>query len=313
MKDWKCLVKRILFLPLWLIVLLTLISTVSLVMIFTKGMETSIIAYICYVISFYALTVLCVFGWKVVPGYVKRIKEKLHQNKYTDKYLTDVMFKTRVGLYRSLAISVIYVVVYAFSAYIYHTNWFGIFAIYYGIIGMMRFLLVNYTRGNPIGENYLAELKRAKLCAYILLTVNLTLSGAVLMMVYFNKGFEYKGFLIYVIALYTFYLTISAIVDMVRYRKYKSPIMSITKVIKMTSSLFSMLFLETAMLAQFGGDVSPSSKRIMIMMTGAGISVIVVIMAVYMIVTSTKEIKKNIIKECEIKEYEIKEYIGKDL
>ena len=111
------------------------------------------------------------------------------------------------------------------------------------------------------------------------------------MMVFFDKGFQYQGILIYVIALYTFYVTITAIIDMVKFRKYKSPILSTSKIIKMASALFSMLFLETAMFAQFGADTSAEVKRIMIMATGAGISVAVVSMAVYMIVQTTKEIK----------------------
>ena len=143
----------------------------------------------------------------------------------------------------------------------------------------------------------MGELKRARLCAGILLTVNLALSAAVLMMVYFDRGFHYQGFLIYVIALYTFYIITTAIIDMVKYRKYKSPVMSITKIIKMASALFSMLFLETAMFAQFGADTSPEAKRIMIMATGGGISVAVVVMAIYMIVQTSKEIKLSKSKE----------------
>ena len=55
---------------------------------------------------------------------------------------------------------------------------------------------------------------------------------------------------------------------MVKYRKYRSPILSITKVIQMASALFSILFLETAMFAQFGADTSMETKRLMIMLTG---------------------------------------------
>ena len=92
--------------------------------------------------------------------------------------------------------------------------------------------------------------------------------------------------------MYTFYITVIAVTDMIKYRKYKSPILSITKVIKMASALFSMLFLETAMFAQFGADTSTEVKRLMIILTGAGISVAVVTMAIYMIVQTTREIKQ---------------------
>lgn len=137
--------------------------------------------------------------WKVLPGCYQTVKAKLHSNKYADRYLTDVVYKTEIELYRSLAINLIYVLVNAVSGIIYKTYWFGIFAVYYGIIAIMQFLLVRYVEKNPIGNNHLGELKRARLCAGILLTVNLVLSGAVLMMVYFNRGFQYQGFLIYVI------------------------------------------------------------------------------------------------------------------
>lgn len=291
MKDWKEVGRKILFPPIWLIMILTVISAIALVAIFINGWETNPVACIFYVIAFYTLTVICMFCWKVLPGCYQTVKTKLHNNKYADRYLTDVVYKTEIGLYRSLAINLIYVTLNAVSGIIYKTYWFGIFAVYYGIIAIMRFLLVRYVGKNKIGNNYLGELKRARLCAAILLTVNLALSAAVLMMVYFDRGFSYQGFLIYVIALYTFYITTTAIIDMVKYRKYKSPIMSTTKVIKMASALFSMLFLETAMFAQFGADTSPEVKRIMIMATGAGISIVVVVMAIYMIVQTSKEIK----------------------
>lgn len=293
MRDWKEFGKKLLFPPLWSVILLTIFCTIALVEIFINGWEMSLIAYICYVLSFYTLTVLCMLCWKVMPGYYRKVKSKLHKNKYIDRYMKDAVFKSNVGLYRSLAINLVYVIVNGVSGYIYQTYWFGIFAVYYAIIAIMRFLLVRYVVKHPIGSDRMGELKRARLCAYILLTVNLALSGAVLMMVFFNRGFQYQGILIYVIALYTFYTTTTAIIDMIKYRKYKSPVMSITKIIKMASALFSMLFLETAMFAQFGAETSAETKRIMIMATGAGISVAVVGMAVYMIVQTSKEIKNK--------------------
>lgn len=291
MRDWKKVGRKILFPPIWVIVLLTVVCTVALLAIFANGWEMSLLAYVSYVLSFYTLTVVCIFAWKLLPGCYRTMNSRMHGNKYIDRYLTDAAFKTKIGLYRSLVINLLYVAMNAISGIVYRTYWFGIFAVYYGIIAVMRFLLVRYVGKNPIRDNYFGELKRARLCAAILLTVNLALSGAVLMMVYFDRGFQYQGFLIYVIAMYTFYVTVTAIIDLVKYRKYKSPVMSITKVIKMASALFSMLFLETAMFAQFGAETSVETKRIMIMLTGAGISVVVVFMAIYMILQTSKEIK----------------------
>ena len=289
--DWKRFVKKILFPPLGIILLLVAISATALVTIFVRGLDTSPVAYISYVFAFYTLCVLCIFCYTTLPGCWKSGKDKLYANKLANRYLTDAAFKTHVNLYRSLAINLLYVAVNAISAVVFHTNWFGLFAVYYAILAIMRFLLIRYVSKNKIGASRLGELQRARLCAYILLTVNLALSGAVLMMVYFHRGFDYQGILIYVMALYTFYTTTTAIMDMVKYRRYGSPIMSMSKVIKMAAALVSMLSLETAMFSQFGGEMSIEMQRIMIMATGAGIAIIVVSMAIYMIVRTTKEIR----------------------
>ena len=289
--DWKRFAKKLLFPPFGIILLLVAISATALVTIFVKGLDTSPVAYISYVFAFYTLCVLCIFCYTTLPGYWKSGKEKLYANKLANRYLTDAAFKTHVNLYRSLAINLLYVAVNAISAVVFHTNWFGLFAVYYAILAIMRFLLIRYVSKNKIGASRLGELQRARLCAYILLTVNLALSGAVLMMVYFHRGFDYQGILIYVMALYTFYTTTTAIMDMVKYRRYGSPIMSMSKVIKMAAALVSMLSLETAMFSQFGGEMSIEMQRIMIMATGAGIAIIVVSMAIHMIVRTTKEIR----------------------
>lgn len=292
MENWKKIGKKLLFPPIWVIVILTVFSTVALVSVFVKGWEMRPIAYGIYVLSFYTLTVLCIVCWRVIPGYYRAILSKMHDNRYIDRYMTDAVYKSNVGLYRSLGVNLLYVVVNALSAYVYQTHWFGIFAVYYAIIATMRFLLARYVMRHAIGDDYWGELKRARVCAYILLTLNLALSGAVIMMLYFDRGFQYQGVLIYVIALYTFYTTTTAVIDMVKFRKYKSPVMSVTKVIKMTSALFSMLFLETAMFAQFGAETPTEVKHIMIMLTGAGIGVAVAAMAIYMIVQTSKQIEQ---------------------
>lgn len=288
---WKRFAKKCLFPPPGIILLFALVSAAALAAVFAKGLESSPAAYISYVFAFYTLSVFCIFCWKTLPGYWRGGKEKLYTNKLANRYLTDAEFKTRVNLCRSLVINLLYVAVNAISAVVFHTHWFALFAVYYAILAAMRFLLARYVSKNKLGASRMGELRRARLCACILLTVNLALSGAVLMMVYFHRGFDYQGILIYVMALYTFYTTTTAILDMVRYRRYGSPVMSMTKVIKMASALVSMLLLETAMFSQFGGDMSMENQKIMIMATGAGIAAIVISMAIWMIVRTTKEIR----------------------
>jgi len=292
MKDWKTICKKVLFPPLWLIIFFSVTSAAALATVFIKGWSASPFASFIYTLAFYSLTVACLACWKTLRQYYKKAKEKVYGNPYANRYLTDAAFRTHVNLYWSLAINLLYVTVNMVSAMIYRTSWFVIFAVYYSIMAIMRFLLVRFVRHNKIGQSRLRELKRSRLCAFVLMTVNLALAGAVLMMVHFDRGFEYQGILIYVMAMYTFYITTTAVIDIVKYRKYNSPVMSAAKAIKLAAALVSMLSLETAMLSQFGIDTPPEMRKTMIMATGGGISVIIAVIAVYMIARSSGEIKR---------------------
>lgn len=291
MDRYKALLNKLLFPPLWLIALLTVISTAGLVTVFVNGWDTSPVAYVVYMLSFYALTVLCIVCVKVFPEWHRNIKQKINDTRIGNRYMTDAVFRTHISLYRSLTINLLYVAANLISGIIYKSAWFSILAGYHAILAIMRFLLLGYISRNAIGESRIAELRRSRLCAIILTTVNIALSGAVLMMMYQDKSYEYHGMLIYVMAAYTFYITTSAVINIIKYWKYNSPIMLTAKAISLAAALVSMLSLETAMLSRFGADTSPEFRRIMIAATGAGVSVIVLAMSVYIIVKSSVEIK----------------------
>ena len=289
--EWKKLIKY-LYPPLWVIILLVLICTAALVYTFIGGYEAHPVAYFTYVLSFYTLTTVVMWCIKLIPKHYRTAKEKVYSNPVGEKLMTDMKFRTHVSLYGSLGVNLIYVALNALSGFLYHTSWFFVLAFYYTILAVMRFLLVRFVNCVGIGTDRFKELRRSRLCGYILLTVNLALSGAVLMILYQNKGYEYHGILIYVMAAYTFYITTLAIINLIKYRKLGSPVMSMAKIINMAAALVSMLSLETAMFSQFGKDMSNENKQIFIMLTGAGVSIVIVTMSVYSIVKNSKEIKK---------------------
>lgn len=292
MKNWKALCKRILYPPWWLTLLLTVGSAAALVKVFLSGWEESPVAYVIYVTAFYSLTVVCLSAYTILPGWYRRLKETVYRNPLGNRYFTDAAFQTGISLGLSLLVNLLYAATNGLFFLQYRSAWFVVLLAYYMILAVMRFLLVRYVRRTGIGKNLIGELRRSRLCAMILMLVNLVLSGAVLMMLYQNKGYVYPGILVYVMALYTFYITIHAIVDVVKYRKYNSPVMSAAKVITLSAALVSMLNLETAMFSQFGGDMSPANQRRMIALTGAGVSAVVVSMSIFLIVRGTQRIRE---------------------
>jgi hypothetical protein len=228
---------------------LVIVSTAALVFVFVKGMENGMLAYMVYVLSFYTLCVVTVWCVAVLPKKYSRMKQKLQDNSLTNQFLTDRIFRTNITLSASLIIDLLYVGINLWSWHRMKSYWFLILAVYYVIMAAMRLLLVVYVRVQKIGTHLSGEWKRSRTCAFVLLLTNLTLSGAVLMILYQNRGYIYPGVMIYVMAMYTFYALTMSVVDLVRYRSMGSPVMSTAKIVSLSAALVSMLNMETAMFA----------------------------------------------------------------
>lgn len=289
--NWKKLIK-LFCIPVWVMIILVLLSTAAMIFTFIGGYKAHPLAYVTYIVSSYTLTAVVIKSIEVIPKQFRSAKKKVYTNPVGEKLMTDIKFRTHITLNSSLGINLIYITINVISGFLYNTIWFFVLALYYAILAIMRFLLVRFVNHTGIGNDYFNELRRSRLCGFILLTVNLALSGAVLMILYRNKGFEYNGILIYVMAIYTFYITTIAIVNLIKYRKFGSPVMSMSKIINMVAALVSMLSLETAMFSQFGKNMSPENQRLMIMLTGAGVSFIIVTLSVCSIINNSKKIKR---------------------
>lgn len=289
--DWKKIGRRLIFPPTWLMVLLTVLSAAALIAVFARGLDEAPIAYAVYTLSFYALVVVCAALWIAVPKRYRRIRQKIFDHPLGNRLLTDAAFKTHVSLYGSLAVNLLYVATNLIAGLYYGSVWSITLAAYYAILAIMRFLLLRFIGRIGIGKDRYLALRRARLCGIILMPLNIVLSGVVILVVTNDQGFSYNGILIYVMAMYTFFVTTQAIINLVKYRKYNSPIMSAAKMISLTAALVSMLALETAMFHEFGQDMAVENQRIMIILTGAGVGITNITMSIYMIVRSTREIK----------------------
>lgn len=103
------------------------------------------------------------------------------------------------------------------------------------------------------------------------------------MIIHKNETLYYPGSLIYVVALYDFYLIITAIINVFKYHNHKSPMLIASKCINLTVAMISMISLEAAMIYQFG-DNDIAFKNMMIGITGFAVAIINSLMAVYLII-----------------------------
>ena len=142
------------------------------------------------------------------------------------------------------------------------------------------------------------ELVHYRTCGWIFLLMNIALTLIIFFMVYWNRTFKHHEITTITLAAYTFTTFTFAIINVVKYRKYNSPVLSAGKAISLASASVSMLTLTSTMLTTFNdGTMDLLTRKIMLGATGGVVSVFIIVMAIYMIVQSTKKLRALKLKE----------------
>ena len=286
--DWKKIGKALLFPHIAIMIILLPIATVFLVYSLVFMGTDSIIAIVSYVLAFYTLVV-----WTLkVPYLIQFFKTFKDENKYARRWQDDDRLRVNVSLYGTLIWNTAYALLQLGMGFWHHTFWFYSLAGYYIALAVMRFFLVRHTSRHKPGELMKEELIKYRACGIVFLLMNLALALIIFFMVYWNRTFNHHEITTITIAAYTFASLTMAIMNVVKYRKYNSPVYSASKAISLTAALVSMLTLESTMLTTFGdGTMDLTTRRIMLGATGGVISIFIIGMAIYMIVQSNKKLK----------------------
>ena len=202
-----------------------------------------------------------------------------------------------VSLYGSLAWNALYGIFQLWLGFYHNTFWFYSLGAYYICLGVMRFFLVHHTTRYSPGERMQTELVKYRACGIVFLVMNLALALIIFFMVYWNRTFDHHMITAIAMAAYTFTALTTAIVNVIRYKKYNSPVFSASKAISLAAALVSMLTLESTMLTTFGkGTMTALEQKWMLGATGGVISILIVSTAIYMITVGTKKTQKNKIR-----------------
>lgn len=291
--NLKKLGKALLFPHTALMTVLIPIATVFLVysMVFV-GTE-SVLAYISYVLAAYTLTVWCF----KIPHIIRFFKRFKNENKYARRWQEDERLRVNVSLYGSLVLNAAYAVFQLWLGFYHGSFWFYSLAGYYILLAVMRFFLARHTSAHKPGEKMREELVKYRACGWIFLLMNLALTLMIFFMVYWNRSFVHHEITTIMMAAYTFTAFTVAVVNIIQYRKYNSPVYSASKAINLAAACVSMLTLESTMLTTWGQSDDENFRRIMLAATGIAVSLFIVVMAVYMIVQGNKGLSLTKMKE----------------
>ena len=284
---WKIIGKALLFPPMAILWLLALLSATALVWsAVTLGSESPL-SWCVYALSAYTLTAWCFR----IPQLVRGVQRFWRENKFALRWQRDERLRVNVSLYGSFFGNSAFGLFQLFLGWYHHTFWYYSFAVYYVLLAFMRFFLLRHSKRFKPGERMHAELKRYRACGWMLLAMNLALALIVFFMVYWNRSFLHHEITTIAMAAYTFGSFAAAIVSIIKYKKYQSPVYSATKAIGLAAACVSVLTLESTMLTTFGGGEAPYFRQIMLAITGGAVVLFIILMAVVMIVHSNQKIR----------------------
>ncbi len=282
MSKWTKYVKKVLFPPIWVVALLTLVSVGCLVCLVAYGQLLPVVNYCFYAVWAIWLTLFCC----ALPKIVKRVRLFVATNKMVQKYKTNGKFKLSVTLFVGTATSAFFCFVYLAMGIQQPSWWFFALLGYYFLLGGLRVMLLAKVRRNKT-ESWWTFV----VCGAILFVTTLFLGLMVFLIVRANKGASYGYIATIAVATLTFSTTTLAIVNFVRYAKSKNPTVLATKAVSLATSLVSMLSLTTAMISAFGSAEDVMLRQITTATMGTAVCVFVTAMSLWMLVVGIRQLK----------------------
>lgn len=274
---------RVLHPPKWVSAVIPPLSFAALIITFAVQNLRNALAYFIYSMSAYSLVILIA----ALPGLTKRAKSAMMDSRLmrkaaaspiTGRYFKDLAFRGSISIYQGMAVNFFYVVFRIAAGIRYASVWFVSMAVYYLVLGGLRtYLIVCYRRRTP-------ELERRcyHTTAWLLFLLNIPMGSMIVLMVRTNSGFFYPGYIIYLSALYTFYTMVTSGLNIMKFRKFGSPVLSAAKVLNFISAMMSILGLQTAMISRFS-EHGENYRRMMNAIIGSFVYGIVILIAIYML------------------------------
>lgn len=297
MERFKHMIFKVCVLPTFSTLLIAIPSFILVILAISLPQMPPVLQYVSYFLSAYALTITVTWIFRLVI-LLRGDKDNLpllrwaNENPFASRLLKDKGSRTKATLMMGLAINLVYVAIKLTMGVMAQSLWFLFIGVYYLMLVVMRLSLLRHMATQNGCINRIQELHLARRCGILLLVMNQALVFIVTLVVQQNRSYAYPGFMIYAMAAYSFYAIIAAIINLTRQVKKKDPILSVIRVIGLTTAMVSIFSLETAMLTQFGQADSPIFRQLMTGGTGAVICLCVLLMAIVMIVRATKALNQ---------------------
>jgi len=283
----KRLLKKILFLPYALTVLLVIGSTVLLILAFTVFGTNSPLSYLAYTLSAYALTVLSC----EMPAIVKGVRAFLKKSTYIGRLRQDSRYRMKLTLLSGSLIGALYGIFHLALGLFHQSFWYISLCGYYLTLSLLRLYLFRQTEKQGADGDLFSELKAYRTVGRVFTVLTLFLSLMVFFMVYWKRTFYHHEITTIAMAAYTFGSFAGAIVKCAGYKRYPAPLHAACRCISLAVSSVSMLTLSSTMLTTFGKESDGVFQTVMLAVGGTVVCLVLGILTIYILIRSQKRLR----------------------
>lgn len=228
-------------------------AVLALVQVITKPFN-EIVGIILYVLAAITFFTSCFYvTLDIKYGVTSKIRLRIENNPFARRVMKDYRYKTVIFAVPGLAFNIAFAIFNGVIGILSSSPWFGTLAAYYILLVIMTIIL----------------------------------GGAVVLLVSLGGGKSYPGFTIYAVAAYAFYKITISIMNVIKVRKLKSPLLMAIRDIGYVDACVSILTLQTAMFASFGTG-RKDMTRMMNGITGTVVCLIILATGIHQILSSVK-------------------------
>lgn len=253
------------------------------------------IAYVCAAV-FLGLAVWSVLLFFKHNSPKEKFHKLAHKRRFTGLLIDDYSFRTVTFTFYSFALNVIFTLAKGVAGWFSSSWWMISLSAYYLILCVAKFMLIKESRTiykeENLSDREQKEWRVYRRCGFLLLFMTVVMVGIVVLIMVSGNTFTYYGTLIFVVALWDFYNLTNAIIYMVRKRRQHSPIIVAIKTIGFTTTLVSLLSLQTAMFVSFAEKSDTDFKGLMNLLTGSAVCVMLLVVGIFMVRKSGKKLKE---------------------
>lgn len=285
MERFKKICRGLLVLhPVW-IILLTAASSLGLGWVFLTGHESHWLSYPIYVLSFYALTVLCVW---LVPLGIRRAKTP-RPVKTPEQVDGDFRGSLKTGL----AMNLVYAVFHLVMGTVSESPWTGSQGAYQLVMALIHGVLLIYENRRHRAEGDALKLRVCwdgfRVSGIWMLILHLTMTGLIFQTVWRGETKNSHEIMVIGVAAYTFYKLTMALIRVIRCRKNPNPLWGAARNIDLSESIMNLFTLQASLLSVYATEQQGNFRFLMNTLFGGAVCIMTVGGAVGMIVHGSKK------------------------